>query len=1144
MDILHLSDLHFGTQKDAERWASQLAADLQNELGCRRLEALVISGDVGTCSVAEEYEAAAKFIASIRDEFGLDGGRIVVVPGNHDLNWELARKKGYDLVDRDEVDGKVGEECLIPVGDDAVRVRNPEGYPQRFANFAGFYQQVTGRPYPLGCEEQAVIRHLPALNLLFMELNSCWELDHHFKARASVNSGAIARALDALRTNPVFSGCRKVAVFHHPLQSPDPDRITDHGFMQRLKQAGVSLALHGHIHKAEAGQFRYPLEPGGQAVYLIGAGTFGAPVREWQQGYPLQYNLLRLQEHAVVVETRRRSELNGAWLPDAIWLQGRGKDPLPRYEVPLSPLPPSVPPEPDPPSLDPEPPPVFPKAYGEWLAEHCRHMDIDRLREKGRNIQAKLPELYIPLYTQPPAGKREKGDDPAGLLREKDAPIDIEELVRTAPTLLVRGQPGSGKTTLLRHYCFQMIGPEKGDAGEEILPVLIFMRDLRGLDPAEFPVPGAAAAERILTWLFGQMGNGLDLETVTRYCRAGRTVFLVDGLDEIDRVRRDLIVRSLADFRLRNNGCRMVFTGRPHGFEGEVIDRFGERVAEVLRLNPEQVGLFVRKWFCSVMESDSASCRRTADDLIDGMRTKPGIEAMKDSPLMLSAICLLYLDGKELPGQRAELYLKFIDYLVYRRFSEPEKVRVYLRSLALTMQRDEKLRDGIDRLPAIALLEDIFSRGDKESDRDYRMRLEGEFERIEPQCGLLKCEHGKYRFWHLSFQEFLAAVAIADQERLDFYKAIEPYWEDERFKEVVELYVGYLSIQNGGMANGIVQRVLEAEDGGEFLRWRLAAKSLRNIHQDRRDKEVVRLASDRLIMVVGSDALVANRVDAGETLGWLGDPRKVLRDFVPVAAGECVIEGNKVVVEGFEIGLCPVSNQWFEEFVETGGYGEERFWSEEGRKWLDYTGYREPRFWHTRPWNCPNAPVVGVSWYEADAFVKWLGESRNDGHEYFLPDEGQWQLAASGGGKGHEFPWQGQWQEGRCNTRESGLERTTPVGVFPKGHTPSGVVDMAGNVWEWTADEFGSRQRVPDFAFDPELHDFWLAWEKAGRGKEREVISEKIQALYEKQENKFPVLRGGSWDSDRDYARCAARTRSDPDDGDFDIGFRCARASA
>ncbi len=103
---------------------------------------------------------------------------------------------------------------------------------------------------------------------------------------------------------------------------------------QSLK-AGFRFALHGHIHKAETSFYSYDLTADGRKLNIICAGTFGAPIREWVPGYPLQYNLLKLESNQLTVQTRLREELNGAWKPDARWLQGAGQNPLPYYEIKL-----------------------------------------------------------------------------------------------------------------------------------------------------------------------------------------------------------------------------------------------------------------------------------------------------------------------------------------------------------------------------------------------------------------------------------------------------------------------------------------------------------------------------------------------------------------------------------------------------------------------------------------------------------------------------------------------------------------------------------------------------------------------------------------------------------------------------------------
>lgn len=107
--------------------------------------------------------------------------------------------------------------------------------------------------------------------------------------------------------------------------------------MEQLAKAGFRLAVHGHIHKANRDVFSYDVTPTGRRIDIVSAGTFGAPVRDWVPGYPLQYNLLCFEGRTLTVETRCRQELNGAWKPDARWLPGAGKDPLPRYTIELFP---------------------------------------------------------------------------------------------------------------------------------------------------------------------------------------------------------------------------------------------------------------------------------------------------------------------------------------------------------------------------------------------------------------------------------------------------------------------------------------------------------------------------------------------------------------------------------------------------------------------------------------------------------------------------------------------------------------------------------------------------------------------------------------------------------------------------------------
>ncbi|MGC9399944.1 MAG: formylglycine-generating enzyme family protein, partial [Anaerolineae bacterium] len=122
----------------------------------------------------------------------------------------------------------------------------------------------------------------------------------------------------------------------------------------------------------------------------------------------------------------------------------------------------------------------------------------------------------------------------------------------------------------------------------------------------------------------------------------------------------------------------------------------------------------------------------------------------------------------------------------------------------------------------------------------------------------------------------------------------------------------------------------------------------------------------------------------------------------------------------------------------------------------------------------------------------------------------------AGGGVGRRYPWGDAWRADHGNIKETGIEETNPVGSFPQGLSPYGVLEMSGNVWEWTRSRWGERSVTqPDYGYPYDATD----------GRER------------LEDMKIPILRGGSWAYHRQDARCAYRGRSVPVNSD-DLGFR------
>ena len=182
------------------------------------------------------------------------------------------------------------------------------------------------------------------------------------------------------------------------------------------------------------------------------------------------------------------------------------------------------------------------------------------------------------------------------------------------------------------------------------------------------------------------------------------------------------------------------------------------------------------------------------------------------------------------------------------------------------------------------------------------------------------------------------------------------------------------------------------------------------------------------------------------------------------------------------------------------------------------SGQAPPSHWQgsSPPANAGSLPVTHVTYRDAAKYCEWLTTKRNDGFLYRLPSEKEWEFAARGkdagtpNGKLNLYTWGDQWVDGAANTKESRLERPRNVenDVRP---TATGLMNLAGNVFEWTATDFvhypGSDRQTP---------------REAG-----------YQGTYQ-------VVRGGAFDYPKEYAMTTTRVWAKPEDKGPSLGFRCA----
>jgi gamma-glutamyl hercynylcysteine S-oxide synthase len=262
-----------------------------------------------------------------------------------------------------------------------------------------------------------------------------------------------------------------------------------------------------------------------------------------------------------------------------------------------------------------------------------------------------------------------------------------------------------------------------------------------------------------------------------------------------------------------------------------------------------------------------------------------------------------------------------------------------------------------------------------------------------------------------------------------------------------------------------------------------------------------------------ADATLDERIAAAHALAGVGDARATAIDRVVIPGG-AFAKGDPARQEklgAYSIDRYPVTVAAYAAFIETGGYRDRRHWSADGWAWRTEGAIIRPRFWEEDEWRTyliPNHPVVGVSFYEAEAYAAFRGAR--------LPTEAEWEKAARGV-DGRRYPWGNDWREDACGMRGVGPRSTVPIGVFPKGQSPYGVRDLVGCVWQWCSDPF-------------------VGWGDTSSGDVEEAADSAAS----------PARRttcGGAWNTLRWSVSCLGRNGYPMTARFSNLGFRCVAAA-
>jgi formylglycine-generating enzyme required for sulfatase activity len=834
--------------------------------------------------------------------------------------------------------------------------------------------------------------------------------------------------------------------------------------------------------------------------------------------------------------------------------------------------------------------------YRDDLVRELRLHDFRGIVQMRRDIRLPLADIYMELglLSLGDEEERRRAQERLLALREAERLAEEERRIQErvsdalarAGRLVILGEPGGGKTISLRFITLMLAygyGAARLGLDAPYIPLMARLADFA----RELEKTPALSLDNFLLGVVEQVyASHLRLSEYLRLAlEEGACMVLLDGLDEVggDPLRggslRTLVVKRVQAFADRwcadGRPNRVVVTSRIEGYWDEALHGFTHVQLSPLS-PPDEVREFLLRWYTAherahddTLSPEIAQVRaeERVAELLPRVLEWPSVRRLATNPLLLTILALIHENVGKLPNRRIKLYEIAAQTLIeswrqtqtdmpselLAELGEETVIRV-MAPLAYWLHQEHP--GGTASLPEwqARLLAVLSEEGYSAEAGDIAGRF---LHHARYEAGLLAERGlGQFGFFHLTFEEYLAARQIARQRAEERREILKAHWEDPRWQEVILLAAGQLGIAEARrddvsdfLEDLLKMEPLDPADAGrqavlagrsladigprsvtnQTRRWILEA--LRHTMQDL-DPETERPRDP-------SHVPIRTRYAAGEVLDELGWLAPHLNAWVPCPG--CAGDGGDLMVMKY-----PLTNAQYQRFIQAGGYDNPAYWGgreSAGWRWrvedhnVDWRGQvpvTEPEYWHDPRFGAgrPGYPVVGISWYEAAAYAAWLtdllrdaraGDDPSAGSEMDAADralmadlletgaaqvrllsEGEWRAVAGGTGDRDRYAWDPPGGPvtsdeaailSRANTREARLDGTSPVAMYPLGASqPFGLMDLAGNVWEWTETIEGSAR----------------------------------------------VVVGGSWFGYRGNARVAARSLYDPGYSLSDVGGRLA----
>ena len=645
-------------------------------------------------------------------------------------------------------------------------------------------------------------------------------------------------------------------------------------------------------------------------------------------------------------------------------------------------------------------------------------------------------------------------------------------------------------------------------------------------------------------------------------------LILLDGLDEVPEAndRRIQLKKIIDDFKSVFHKCRILVTSRTYAYQRQDWKIPGLKEAVLAPFTSGQIRRFIDRWYAHIAElkrMNKEDAQGSAELLKYVIFHNDRLRELADRPLILTLMASLHAwRGGSLPDKREELYSNTVDLLLdwwespkvvkgddgeYKLIqpgmlewlkTDREKIKRVLEELAFKAHKNQPELVGTADIDESELINGIIKVSNNPEVKPLRL-----IEFLRDRAGILISRGVSiYTFPHRTFQEYMAACYLT-QKRYPKNISELAKADPNRWRETA-LLSGAKSSRGGqygvwALAEELCYKDIKESEitmkdiWGGYLAGQILAES-GNL-EDLSNKEKIsfqRIKKWLLRIMSGNELPAIERVKAGNILDKLGDfrfkpeyyylPDDPMLGFIEIPEGEFLMGSDpdkdrysekrempqhKLNLSRYYISKYPVTVSQYSNYIEV------------SKKKINFDLKKYNQY--------GNHPVVMVNWHEAVEYCEWLTDQlkkslelpedirkllQDQDWQIRLPSEAEWEKAARGV-DGRIYPWGDKFEKDRLNCYELQLGTTSSAGCFGEGASPYKVLEMSGNVWEWTQTKWGNEYP----------YNFNDGREDMNRDTAR-------------------VARGGAWDYSAWYCRAAYRYWFNPELRYDGLGFRLCLA--